>query len=121
MCYNSWMSKRGYSVDFRECVLAYVARGYSIKSASDIFQISAPTIYNWHKKMEETGACNPIIVTRHRHKKIEDSMLLSHIAQYPDATLAEISNAFSCRPVSVWRRLKILGITRKKNHVVRRA
>jgi transposase len=113
------MSKRGYSVDFRECVLAYVARGHSIKSASDIFQISEPTIYNWRKRMEETGHCTPVILTRRKHRKIEDSILCSYIEQHPDATLAEMAHAFSCRPISVWRRLKLLGITRKKNYRLR--
>lgn len=114
------MSRLGYSVDFRECVLAYLSRGHSIKSASDIFQISKKTINNWRKRKREKGHCNPTIDKRRAHRKLEDSLLIEHIKKFEDATLQEIANHFSCSSVSVFQRLKILKITRKKNHTLRR-
>jgi transposase len=113
------MSKQGYSVDFRECVLAYLSRGHSIKSASEIFQISQKTINNWRSMVRKFGHCNPQTTPRISPKKIGDSMLLMYIDDYPDATLSEMARHFSCSSVAVWKRLKILKVTRKKNHALR--
>jgi len=108
------MSRLGYSVDFRECVLAYLSRGHSIKSASDVFQISKKTINNWRQRVRERGHCNPIISIRIASRKLDDSLLIAYIHSHPDATLQEIAEQFLCRAPSVFQRLKILNITRKK-------
>ena len=113
------MSMSCYSVDFRECVLAYLSRGHTIKSASEIFQVSKKTINNWKKSVQEHGHCNPRLSKRRAPRKIDDAAILSYIEEHPDALLEEIAEHFSCRPVSVWQRLRILGITRKKNLPVR--
>lgn len=114
------MSRLGYSVDFRECVLAYLLSGHSIKSASDIFQVSEKTINNWRQKVRKEGHCNPSRASRRAPRKIDDKRLIAYISQHSDATLAEIAEVFSCTPVSIFQRLKILKITRKKNHPLRR-
>lgn len=108
------MSRLGYSVDFRESVLAYLSRGHSIKSASDVFQVSEKTINNWRQRVREKGHCNPVISTRRASRKIDDKQLVAYISQNNDATLAEIAEVFSCAPVSIFQRLKTLKITRKK-------
>ena len=113
------MSRLGYSVDFRECVLAYLSRGHTIKSASEVFQVSKKTINNWKKSFQEYGHCNPNYSKRRSSRKIDDTMILSFLEEHPDALLEEIAQHFSCRPSSVWQRLKILGITRKKNQPIR--
>jgi transposase len=115
------MSRLGYSVDFRECVLAYLSRGHSIKSASDIFKITEATIHNWRNRVKKTGHCNPKISKRRASRKIDDVRLLEYTQQHPDALLSEIAQHFSCSSPSVWQRLKILKITRKKNYALRRA
>ena len=46
---------------------------------------------------------------------------MDEINSTPDATLEEISEKFLCSQVAVWKRLKKLGITRKKNDPIRRA
>ena len=112
------MSRSCYSVDFRECVLAYLSRGHTIKSASEVFQVSQKTINNWKKLLRENGCCQPCYSSRRSARKIDDALLLQKIESSPDATLEEISQEFSCSPNSVWKRLKILGITRKKNHPI---
>jgi transposase len=113
------MSRLGYSVDFRECVLAYLSRGHSIKSASDIFKVSGRTINHWRKSVKENGHCNPQTSKRRASRKIDDAGLLEYIDKNPDALLEEIAQHFSCSSPSVWQRLKILKITRKKNHTLR--
>ena len=115
------MSRLGYSVDFRECVLAYLSRGHSIKSASDVFQVSEKTINNWRQRVRKEGHCKPLVSPRRASRKLDDKRLLEYINQHSDATLSEIAGFFSCAPTSVFQRLKKLKITRKKNHTIRRA
>jgi transposase len=115
------MSELGYSRDFRDCVLAYLSRGHTMKSACEIFQINRKTIYNWKRLLSEHGHCNPIVLSRRKSRKIDDKRLLEYINDNPDAILEEISKEFSCSINSIWKRLKKLGITRKKNHSIQRA
>ncbi len=114
------MSKSNYSIDFRECVLAYLSRGHTIKLASEVFQVSQKTISNWKKMLHNNGHLHSNYPKRRAVRKIEDSLILQKINEFPDATLEEIASEFSCSVNAVWKRLKLLNITRKKNHPIRR-
>jgi len=53
-------------------------------------------------------------------RKIDSKELFAMIEKNSDATLKELAKEFGCWPSAIERRLKKLGITRKKNHPLRR-
>ena len=76
-----------YSTDLRERVLDFVNNGGSKAEAERTFDVSRRTIYNWLEAenpfaYEKPGPKDP------RH--IDYDALRQHVADYPDATLAEI-------------------------------
>lgn len=115
------MSRLGYSKDLRLRVLSHLSKGHSISSTSALFGVSAKTINNWKRRMREEGHVEArISSSRRATRKIEDAALLSYIESHPSAFLHEIAAHFSCSIPSVWQRLKLLSITRKKNYAVPR-
>ena len=48
------------------------------------------------------------------NKKIIPEELIEYVEAHPDAYLKEIAEVFGCHPSSVLKRLRKLGITRKK-------
>ena len=109
-----------YSVDFREFVVKKVHAGMSKSEAVKFFNIGHDTLYRWLKMHEETGSLTDRKRKTYKPQKIDSQTLLAEIERSPDATLEELAQRFSCSQVAVWKRLKNLGVTRKKNHVVRR-
>jgi transposase len=112
---------RSYSVDFRACVLRKLDEGMPRVEVLDFFKISSATLTIWLRKRRETGDVTPAKRGRYKTRKLEDSTLLSYIKDNNDSTLVEIARYFGVASSSVHERLKILGISRKKNHTVRRA
>ena len=55
-------------------------------------------------------------VWRHAYKKIIAEKLVEYVQEHPDAYLKEIAEVFGCCPSSVLKRLRKLGIMRKKEH-----
>jgi len=108
-----------YSVDFREFVVKKVHDGMSKSEAVEFFNIGHDTLYRWLKKHAEIGNLADKERKSYKSKKICSQRLLEKIEESPDATLEEISQQFLCSQVAVWKRLKKLGITRKKNHAIR--
>lgn len=45
---------------------------------------------------------------------MEDEDLKEYVEEHPSATLEQMGQHFKVRAVSIWHRLKKLGITRKK-------
>jgi len=109
-----------YSQEFREFVVKKVHSGMSRDKAVKFFNISRDSVYKWLKKHKETGEVLDIKRKQYKTRKIDSQRLLEEIDKRPDATLQELAEHFSCTHVAVWRRLKNLKITRKKNHTLRR-
>jgi len=109
-----------YSIDFRECVLRNISSGMSWKEAIETFKISSSSISSWINNKKETGSTADSPRKQYAHKKIDIQELIGIIKDSPDSTLEELSKHFLCSEVAVWKRLKTLGITRKKNHPIRR-
>jgi transposase len=110
-----------YSVDFRECVIRNIEAGMSWRDAAKTFKVSTGSISKWLDNLSKTGCLIDAPRKEYKPKKIDSQRLLDKIEETPDATLEELSQSFSCSQNAIWKRLKKLGITRKKNHPIRRA
>lgn len=53
-------------------------------------------------------------------RKIDSQALLRALEKTSDATLKELAHDFNCRPSAIHKRLKKLGITRKKQPYAQR-
>jgi len=109
-----------YSPEFREFVVGKIHSGMPRAQAMKFFNISRDSVYKWLKKHKETGVVLDAKRKVYKTRKIDSQRLLEEIGRRPDATLQELAEYFSCTHVAVWRRLKKAGITRKKNHTLRR-
>ena len=110
-----------YSEDFRACVVANYTSGMPRSQVLSVFQIGSDTLTRWVRQHRETGSLAPRTRGRYRSKKLDDKALLDYVEAHNDATLQEIAEHFSVCFQTIWARLKVLGVTRKKNHVVCRA
>ena len=108
-----------YSTDLRRKVVeAIVLNGMKRCEASEHFNLSRSTIYDWLKRYEETGDLSPSPHNHHGHShKITDWQTFEAFArQYADKTQAEMAELWpttiSDRTIS--RALKRIEFTRKK-------
>ena len=108
------MSK-AYSLDLRERVVAYVQAGGDRKQACQIFQIGRDTLYRWLRQSQTEGSLAPRPRGKYAPRKLDDVVLAQYIAKHPDATLAELGEAFAVSAVAMWKAYRRLHITRKKN------
>lgn len=102
-----------YSEDLRKKVVEYVLKGNSQQNASEVFNINRETVNKWVGKYKKTGE----IKDKKREnmpKKVDPQKLLEYIEKYPDKYLREIAQEFNCSDTAIRKRLKSLGITRKK-------
>jgi transposase len=109
---------KSYSVDFRACVLRKLDEGMPRAEVLSFFNIGVTTLKNWQRKHRETGDISPVKRGRYKTRKLDDSALLDYIKENNDSTLAEIAEYFSVSAPAIIKRLKILGITRKKNYAL---
>lgn len=108
-----------YSKDFRECVVQNVLDGMSRKDAIQIFKIGSDTLSRWLKTWQEKADLSPPKRGRYNSKRFSDPDLIEFIKSNNDSTLEEIAKHFEVSHMAIFRRLKILNITRKKNYPIR--
>lgn len=108
-----------YSVDFRRCVLENLESGKTWDEVVTIFSISRDTLSRWVNLYKEKGTLEDNPRTPYKVRKIDSQALVQALEKTPDATLKELAEEFDCWPHAIHRRLKKLGITRKKNHPIR--
>lgn len=110
-----------YTLDFRIQVLKSLDRGNSYDEVCKFFSISLATLYRWIRLKNKKGEpqCNPREI--YKEQKLPKDELLVALEKTPDATLLELAQQFNCSAPAVYYRLKKFGITRKKNHPLRRA
>ena len=111
---------RSYSEDFREAVVKKYKSGISRKEVLAIFSIGSDTLTRWMSMYRDTGNLSPKERGRYSPRKFSDKDLLSYIDSNSDSTLEEIAEKLDVSHQAIWQRLKILGITRKKNHGLQR-
>lgn len=107
-----------YSLEFRKEVLSKVDSGIPVNKVADLFGISRRCIPVWRKKLKETGSLQDKARSARSGGKIDVSRLAELVKETPDATIKELASVFSCQTFAVWKQLKKLGLTRKKNHAV---
>lgn len=109
-----------YSQDFKMLVVNKIHGGMSRSEAMEFFNISRDSVYRWLKIFKEKGDFSSPAPKARKPRKIDPALLIAAFEKRPDATLAEIAEEFDCWPQSIHKRCVKLGITRKKNHVIRR-
>lgn len=107
------MSK-AYSLDLKERVIQSYIEGLPKKLIVALFKIGMDTLNRWMRQYKETGNLNAKVRTKHRQRKFSDSEIVNYIELKPSATLEEMAQHFSVKPSSIYARLKLLGVTRKK-------
>ena len=100
-----------YSTDLRKRVLDFVNTGGSKAEAERTFCVSRRTIYNWLETpdplaCEKPGPKGP--------RNIDYDVLRQHVADAPDATLAERAEHFGVSKGCISYAFRHLNITRKK-------
>ncbi len=100
-----------YSTDLRKRVLDFIDNGGSKAAAEGTFGVSRRTIYNWLEAedpfvYEKPGPKGP------RH--IDYDALERHVADFPDATLAERAKHFGVSVNGIFYAFSQRNITRKK-------
>ena len=119
---------RAYSLDLRERVVAAVLGGLSCEAGAARFSVSESSAIKWTRRKRETGSAVPDKMGGKRPKLLagEREWLLARIAEKPDLTLQALLLEVHARSKRVcldtlWRFLKSLGLSFKKNPVRRRA
>jgi transposase len=113
-----------YSMDLRERVITDSAAGLSSKELSVRYHVSRAWVDALKQRYRETQSIAPRPQTKFRHRVLQgqEARLAALVAAKPDATLAELRDglATSAALATIWRELKQLGLTLKKNGTRRR-
>jgi transposase len=80
---------RAYSLDFRERVVAQVARGMTRQAVADLNGIVSSTVTKWCGREKENGTPAAKPMGGHRPHKLADERdwLLARLAEKPDLTM----------------------------------
>ena len=97
--------------------MEYWNDGHNKKETAAVFKIGTTTLQRWKSQLNETGS----LETRKRvenWRKIEPKKLLEYIELHPDAYLKEMAEEFNCSINAIFKALRRLKISRKKNHSI---
>ena len=100
------------SSDLRKRVLDYVRGGGSKAAAARRFQVSRASVYNWLQAPDGLAYQRP--GPRHP-RRLDWEALRAHVRQEPDRTQKERARHFGVSRHCIWRALRQMGITWKKN------
>lgn len=109
---------KAYSEDLRKRVVKAYRSGRSARDLSAHYEISIPCIYRWDKIERETGALSPLYKAGDRSIITDDAKFLRFAQTHAYSTLQQMADAWE-DDVSIFavsRKLRKLGITRKKRH-----
>ena len=106
---------KAYSVDLRKKVIDLINDGKSKVFISKVLKISTKTIYNWIQKYKETNTLEPSTKNNKRPSIVDLERLEKYIIKNPSKTLKQIGKEFNCSYVAIFKRLKQLGYSFKKN------
>ena len=110
----------GYSVDLRERAVGYVHRGGSRSEACEVFQIGTSTLDRWLRQYKMTGNLQSK-PNGSSPWKLDHEAIVDYIKHNNDSTLKEVADHFGTVVSVIDYVLRKFGITRKKNHALRRA
>jgi len=104
---------KAYPMALRMRVVKYVKRGHTPEAAGERYEVGRATAYRW-VRMEEGGKLEPQ-KSWGSWKKIDPAKLLEHVKTHYDETLEETAAVFGVSYVAVFKALRRLNVTRKKN------
>ena len=104
---------KAYPVELREKVVDFVKKGGKKVDAAEHFGIGRQTVYRY-LAAERAGSLAPK-PRPGRKKTFSDERLRQEVKARPSATLKGHAKALGVSDVAVWRRLRQLDITLKKN------
>ncbi len=114
-----------YSIDLRRRIVdAYLNKEGSQRQLAQRFAVSLGTVRNYLKLYRQTGQLAPRARRGGKTPKIKTEhlpLLRQVLEEHPDATLEELGRTLAQRTgikagtTSIWRAIKKLGWTRKKN------
>jgi len=106
-----------YSVDLRSRVIGYINKGNTQEQASEIFNVSVPTIARWQALLSETGSLEKRELTR-TAPKFESEKLNAYVEENPDALLKDVAEHFGGSITGAFYALEREKITLKKRAVL---
>lgn len=110
---------RAYSMDLRERVLRDSDAGVMAAAVAVTYHVSASWVRRLKQRRRETGEVAPRQQRYGRHPVLTPHLhtLAALIREQPDRTLAELQVALdtSASLATIWRAVKQLGFTLKKN------
>ena len=104
----------------REAVVAFIEKGNTRKLAAEVFGITRRTVTNYLRRKRERGHLKDAPLNR-TFRKINPERLKEFFDERPDATLREASDTFGVSITGVFRALRRLKITLKKDPVLQGA
>lgn len=108
---------KAYSIDLRRRVVEAYRSGQSARVVSELFQVTIPCIYAWDKLERASGGYAPRYKAGDRSVIDDDDAFRSFAKTHAHSTLKTMAAHWG-RKVSLMtlsRKLRKLGITRKKN------
>jgi transposase len=113
-----------YSMDLRARVIQDANAGIPSKELAQRYHVSLAWVDALKQRWRETGSIAPLKQTKFRGRVLagQADRLKALVAAQPDATLAELRDALqtSAGLATIWRELKQLDLTVKKNRTRRR-
>lgn len=114
-----------YSQDLRIRVLRAWDSGMGAEQVAATYEVSRAWVHRLVQRRRETGSIEPRRQTVFRRRALtpaQDDRLIALITARPDATLVELRDALPTTAAlsTLWRGLKRLGYTVKKNGLRRR-
>ncbi len=110
---------RAYSMDLRERVLRDSDAGMTAAAVAVTYHVSASWVRRLKQRRRETGEIAPRQQRYGRHPVLAPQLqtLAALIHEQPDRTLADLQVALrtSASLATIWRAVKQLGFTLKKN------
>jgi transposase len=104
-----------YDIKFRRRAIEYWNEGHSQIATAEVFSVSPRTLQAWKNQPRETGKLEPK-KRRETWKEVDPDRLIKYLEEHPDAYLREIAEEFICSEVAIFKALKRLKISRKKNY-----
>jgi len=110
-----------YPEALRKRVVSYVeeGRGTAVE-ASKLYKVSFKSVYNWIEQKREKGSLKPNKPSPTRRRKINKEDLKRYVQKHPDHYLREIAVVFNVSSGAIFKALKSMQITFKKNSTLQR-
>jgi transposase len=110
-----------YPEALRKRVVSYVEEGSGTAvEASKLYKVSFKSVYNWIKQKREKGSLKPNKPSPTRLRKINKEDLKKYVQEHPDHYLREIAVFFNVSSGAIFKALKSMKVTFKKNSTLQR-